>query len=43
MDVEKEIENCKIFSKQIKQYDPDPFYVNIFLQNILIQSRKYLI
>ena len=30
MDIEERIKNCEIFSKQIKQYDPDPFYVNHF-------------
>jgi hypothetical protein len=30
MNIEKELINCEIYSKQIKQYDPDPFYVNYF-------------
>jgi len=30
MNIEEEIKKCEIFSKQIKQYDPDPFYVNYF-------------
>lgn len=30
MSVEEAIKNCEIFSKQIHQYDPDPFYVNHF-------------
>ena len=30
MNIEEEIKNCGIYSKQIKQYDPDPFYVNYF-------------
>ena len=30
MNIEEEIKKCEIFLKQIKQYDPDPFYVNYF-------------
>ena len=30
MNIEEEINKCGIYSKQIKQYDPDPFYVNYF-------------
>ena len=30
MNIEEEIKKCEIYSKQIKQYDPDPFYVNYF-------------
>lgn len=30
MNIEEAIKNCKIYLKQIKQYDPDPFYVNYF-------------
>ncbi|HJM00670.1 MAG TPA: hypothetical protein QF456_01275 [Nitrosopumilus sp.] len=30
MNIEEEIKNCEIYSKQIKQYDPDPFYVGYF-------------
>ena len=30
MNIEEEIKKCGIYSKQIKQYDPDPFYVNYF-------------
>lgn len=30
MNIEKAIEKCEIILKQIKQYDPDPFYVNHF-------------
>ena len=37
MNIEKEIKKCEIYLKQIKQYDPDPFYINYFLVNILIQ------
>ena len=30
MNIEEELTNCEIYSKQIKQYDPDPFYVDYF-------------
>jgi hypothetical protein len=30
MNIEEAIKNCEIYLKQIKQYDPDPFYVNYF-------------
>ena len=30
MNIEEEIKKCGIYSKQIKQYDPDPFYVDYF-------------
>ena len=35
MDIEGRIKNCEIFSKQIKQYDPDPFYVNYFFEKFI--------
>ena len=30
MNIEEEIKKCVIYSKQIKQYDPEPFYVDYF-------------
>jgi len=30
MSIEEALKNCEIYSKQIKQYEPDPFYVNYF-------------
>ena len=30
MNIEEEIKKCEIYLKQIKQYDPDPFYVDYF-------------
>jgi len=30
MNIEEEIKKCLIYSKQIKQYDPEPFYVDYF-------------
>ena len=35
MNIEKSIENCEIYLKQIKQYDPDPYYVNYFFNKYL--------
>lgn len=30
MNIEEKIKNCEIYLKQIKKFDPDPFYVNYF-------------
>ncbi len=35
MNIEKEIKKCEIYSKQIKQYDPDPFYVDYFFSKYI--------
>ena len=35
MNIEEEIKKCEIYSKQIKQYDPDPFYVNYFFDKYI--------
>ena len=35
MNIEEELTNCEIYSKQIKQYDPDPFYVNYFFSKYI--------
>jgi hypothetical protein len=35
MKIEKTIKNCEINLKQIKQYDPDPFYVNYFFNEYI--------
>ena len=35
MNIEEELTNCEIYSKQIKQYDPDPFYVNYFFEKYI--------
>jgi len=37
MNIDEEIKKCEIHLKQIKQYDPDPFYVDYFFNNTLIQ------
>ena len=40
MDIEEEIKNCEIYLKQIKQYDPDPFYVDYFLNKYIISIKR---
>ena len=35
MNIEEEIKKCGIYSKQIKQYDPDPFYVDYFFNKYI--------
>ena len=35
MNIEKIIEDCEIYLKQIKQYDPDPYYVNHFFSKFI--------
>jgi hypothetical protein len=40
MSIEREIENCEIYSKQINQYDPDPFYVNYFFVKYIETVKK---
>ncbi len=35
MNIEDAIKNCEINLKQIKQYDPDPYYVNYFFNEYI--------
>ena len=35
MNIEKIIDDCEIYLKQIKQYDPDPYYVNHFFSKFI--------
>jgi len=35
MNIEKSIEDCEIYVKQIKQYDPDSYYVNYFFNKYI--------
>ncbi len=35
MDIEKSIKNCEIYLKQIKQYEPEPYYVNHFFNEYI--------
>ena len=43
MNIEEAIEKCEIFLKQIKQYDPDPFYVNHFFKQYVDLRDKIII
>ena len=36
MNIEEAIKNCEIYLKQIKQYDPDPYYINYFFNEYII-------
>ncbi|MCV0393498.1 MAG: hypothetical protein K5790_09465 [Nitrosopumilus sp.] len=40
MDIDESIKNCEIYLKQIQQYDPDPFYVNYFLNEFVNSINK---
>ena len=35
MNIEKTIKNCEIYLKQIKQYEPEPYYVNYFFNEYI--------
>ncbi len=35
MNIEEAIKNCEIHLKQIKQYEPDPYYVNYFFNKYI--------
>jgi len=43
MNIEEAIEKCEISLKQIKQYDPDPFYVNHFFEQYIDLRDKIII
>ena len=42
MNIEETIEKCEISLKQIKQYDPDPFYVNYFFDQYISLKDKII-
>jgi hypothetical protein len=42
MNIEELIEKCEIVLKQIKQYDPDPFYVNYFFEQYIGLRNKII-
>ena len=42
MNIEEEIEKCEIYLRQIKQYDPDPFYVNHFFNQFLLSINSII-
>ncbi len=35
MDIEETIKNCEIYLKRIKQYEPEPYYVNYFFNEYM--------
>ncbi|QDI89095.1 hypothetical protein Nisw_05925 [Candidatus Nitrosopumilus sp. SW] len=42
MSIEKTIEDCKIYLNQIKQYEPDPFYVNHYFSEFIDSVNRVL-
>ncbi len=42
MNIEEEIEKCEIYLKQIKQYDPDPFYVKHFFNQFIFSINSII-
>ncbi|QLH05306.1 hypothetical protein C5F49_08235 [Nitrosopumilus oxyclinae] len=42
MNIDETIEKCEISLKQIKQYDPDPFYVNYFFDQYISLREKII-
>ena len=38
--IEQEFENCRIAIKQMKQYEPDPYYINYFLYTYINSINK---
>ena len=42
MNVEEGIKNCEIWLKKIKQYDPNPYYVNHFFNEYVISVKNVL-
>ena len=43
MNIEEEIEKCEIYLKQIKQYDPDLFYVKHFFSQFIISINNIIL
>ena len=43
MDIEKEIEECESILKKIKQFDPDPYYINYFFNAYLFSVNKIFV
>lgn len=42
MNIEEEVEKCEIYLKQIKQYDPDPFYVKHFFNQFILSINNII-
>jgi hypothetical protein len=40
MNIKEKIEECESVLKQIKQFDPDPYYVNYFFNSYLFSANK---
>ncbi len=42
MNIEEAIVKCEIALKQIKQYDPDPYYVNYFFNQFIVSINQII-
>ena len=42
MNIEENIKNCELYLKKIKQYEPDPYYVNYFFNEYIILVKNTL-
>jgi hypothetical protein len=42
MNIEEAITKCEITLKQIKQYDPDPYYVDYFFNEYMISINNII-
>ena len=42
MNIEENIKNCELYLKKIKQYEPDPYYVNYFFNEYIISVKNTL-
>ena len=42
MNIDKAIENCEIHLKQIKQYYPDPYYINYFFNQYIVEINNII-
>mgnify|MGYP000315207027 CR=1 FL=1 len=42
MNIEEEIEKCEIYLKQIKQYDPNPYYVKHFFNQFILSINNII-
>jgi hypothetical protein len=42
MSIEENIKNCEMYLQKIKQYDPEPYYVNYFFNEYIISIKNTL-
>lgn len=42
MNIEEAIEKCEISLKQMKQYDPDPFYIDYFFNQFILSANHII-